>query len=634
MPVALDLTDAAGVSFEFKCADPTHLEAAVFYYRSGKGWFGNRNFACERRDAWVRVQMPKLNRVEGTPTGWGHIDAVRVTAKFSSRETACAFDVRNVQALRGDGEILVVRGASCGRETPQYRKEILDFADTFAETLALFGLTGSFVEDDDLAAEQLDRAKVLVLPYNRSLPPEKLPLVKSYLARGGRLLMCYQVTRGVLPPALERRCQAAKGAAKPPDRWAKTVREGNVHYFGHVWRAGNAAEDLDFFTQLFAALDPEYATRFAAARAAAAEKTRAAFRAMGAEAKRLPGERRIIWAHSPLGPRGREGDWEKPVAVLARAGFTDLLVNMCWGYGAAYDSHVLPRAPIAQNLNWDPLTACRTACRRQGVKMHVWRVCWQVFAYPRSAKNAQAELAAAGRMQVDFRGQTSSAWLCPNHPENRALEQAAMLELGLEKDVDGIHYDYFRYADGSENWCFCPRCRALFEKNFAGGPVADWPAAVRRDPALRAKWGAFKRHTLSTVLKPVAERLHRERPGLEISIAARPNPQSACDNDGQDWPSWCAEGWLDFVCPMDYHDSALTFEGIVRTQLPLLHGRALYPGMGFSHFPADGEEPRRFIEQVRALRRLGVKGFTLYSYTDRSEDFLAALGEAMAAAAR
>ena len=55
----------------------------------------------------------------------------------------------------------------------------------------------------------------------------------------------------------------------------------------------------------------------------------------------------------------------------------------------------------------------------------------------------------------DFDGKTSPCWLCPNHPANRKLEMDAMLELALEKDVDGIHYDYFRYADFSSKWCFC-----------------------------------------------------------------------------------------------------------------------------------------------------------------------------------
>jgi hypothetical protein len=97
-----------------------------------------------------------------------------------------------------------------------------------------------------------------------------------------------------------------------------------------------------------------------------------------------------------------------------------MLVNMCWGYGCAYDSKVLPRAPVAQNLNWEPLDACRAACRRQGIKMHVWRVCWQVFGPPRSEVDARKKLAAEGRMQIDYDGNVSQNWLCPNHPANRS----------------------------------------------------------------------------------------------------------------------------------------------------------------------------------------------------------------------
>jgi hypothetical protein len=52
-----------------------------------------------------------------------------------------------------------------------------------------------------------------------------------------------------------------------------------------------------------------------------------------------------------------------------------------------------------------------------------------------------------------------------------------------------------------------------------------------------------------------------------------------------------------------------------------MHGVQLLPGMGFTHFPEDGSEPRRFAEQVSAVRAAGLPGFTFYSYTARSMRF-------------
>ena len=631
IPVQLDLTDAAGVTFEAKCDDPSLLSRMVFYYRSGSGWYGNRGFEVEKSGEWQRIRMPKLTRVELKPSGWGKIDAVRLAAVFRDKDRTCGFDIRNITPIRSDGEVLIVRGASCGRATPALGKEILDYAMTFDETFDMLGVTASSVDDDDLTAEHLARAKLVILPYNRTLPDDKLPLVRDYVRQGRPLLMCYMVTKGVLPPALDKKCHPLRGPAKGENAWPKRLQEGNFVFLGHVWHGGlsmggTTDASIDYFCGLIGLLHPALAERMRAERNARAVRLCQAIAAVREKTKLRPGERRVIWAHSPLGPRGCPGDWEKPVRILKDAGFTDMLVNMCWGYGCAYDSKVLPRAPVAQNLNWEPLDACRAACRRQGIKMHVWRVCWQVFGPPRSEVDARKKLAAEGRMQIDYDGNVSQNWLCPNHPANRQLEMDAMLELALEKDVDGIHYDYFRYADFSAKWCFCPRCRALFEQDL-GHPVAHWPQDVRKDKSLAAQWGAFKRKTLSGVIGPVAERVHREKPGVEISIAARPDPVSARDDDGQDWPEWCRKGWLDFVCPMDYSDSAAVYAGKFRAQMPLVHGVQLLPGMGFTHFPEDGSEPRRFAEQVEAVRAAGLPGITFYSYTARSMRFLELLGQ-------
>lgn len=630
IPVDLDLTDAAGVTFDFRCENPKFMPRCVFYYRSGGGWYGSRVVEAGKPGVWQRVRMPKLSRIELKPSGWGKIDAVRLSALFRSKAETCGFEIRDIRPIRSDGSVLVVRGASCARARPKLAKEIYDYALTFDETFDAMGVTAAVVDDTDLTSSHLSRAKLLILPYNAELPADKAPLVRDYISRGGAVLVCYTVTKGVFPSRLENRCYAARGAAKE-GCWPKRVHEGNVVYSGHVWHGSRRDGGLtrrarEYFCELIGLNSPWLEKRMRAhfARHCAQEVKEAA--AVRDRVAPRPGERRVIWAHSPLGVRGQPGDWEYPVKVLKANGFTDMLVNVCWGYGSAYDSKVLPRAPVATDIGWEPLDACRSACRRHGVKMHAWRVCWQVFGFPRSEKGAAEELAKAGRMQVDFDGKASPCWLCPNHPENRKLEMDAMLELALEKDVDGIHYDYFRYADSPTKWCFCRRCRTLFEHE-TGRKIANWPADVRRDPVLKSAWSAFKRKTLSGVIGPVAERVHREKPGVEISIAARPDPAYARNHDGQDWPEWCRKGWIDFVCPMDYSRSVETFKGKFEPQIPLSHGVTLLPGVGIFNFPDDGLSFRRFAEQVEAVRDAGLPGITLYSYTLRSLEFLELLGQ-------
>ena len=102
IPVQLDLTDAAGVTFEAKCDDPSLLSRMVFYYRSGSGWYGNRGFEVDKSGEWQRIRMPKLTRVELKPSGWGKIDAVRLAAVFRDKDRTCGFDIRNITPIRSD----------------------------------------------------------------------------------------------------------------------------------------------------------------------------------------------------------------------------------------------------------------------------------------------------------------------------------------------------------------------------------------------------------------------------------------------------------------------------------------------------------------------------------------------------
>jgi len=77
---------------------------------------------------------------------------------------------------------------------------------------------------------------------------------------------------------------------------------------------------------------------------------------------------------------------------------------------------------------------------------------------------------------------------------------------------------------------------------------------------------------------------------------------------GQDWPEWIKAGYLDFVCPMDYTQSDLGFENLVKNQLELVGGRIpVYPGIGAWRLPPD-----RTVGQIFHARRLGAAGFTIF----------------------
>jgi uncharacterized lipoprotein YddW (UPF0748 family) len=227
-------------------------------------------------------------------------------------------------------------------------------------------------------------------------------------------------------------------------------------------------------------------------------------------------------------------------------------------------------------------------------------------------------MVAAGRVQRDAEGKLEERWLCPSHPENQKLEIEAMVEIARKYPVDGLHFDYIRFPDGSH--CFCDGCRARFEQHL-GRALANWPADVRAAGAVRSRWLDWRRDQITLVVRSVAEQARQVRPGIRISAAVFSNWPTDRDSIGQDWKLWCEKGYLDFVCPMDYTDSNQTFRTYVRNQTEWASGKPLYPGIGLSCW-TDPRDPVRLIEQIAICREFKTGGFTVFNYDQNAEAVL------------
>lgn len=332
------------------------------------------------------------------------------------------------------------------------------------------------------------------------------------------------------------------------------------------------------------------------------------------------GERRLAWCHRAWGREREPGgiSWDEQIAELKRAGFTDILPNMAWAGRTYYRSEVYPADPVVDKYG-DQLELCKAACRKHGLRLHVWKCCWNMGSRKSVVawdSEYRARMIRESRLQVDVSDGTDEPhlnWLCPTHPENIREETAAMVELA-KKGVDGIHFDYIRYNAGGS--CVCPRCHVLFETRL-GRAVTNWPAAVSSDPALKAAWKQFRCDTISSFVKGVVESVRSECPKVEISAAVLASCGRAKHTVGQDWGRWAREGWLDFVCTMGYAPYYSLFrESRLGVVLQEKNPVTVYPGIGLNVWPkTDGRDGIRLREQVLAVRELGFKGFCLFEWS-------------------
>jgi uncharacterized lipoprotein YddW (UPF0748 family) len=347
------------------------------------------------------------------------------------------------------------------------------------------------------------------------------------------------------------------------------------------------------------------AKKYVEAQALAAQSSETAEKAYLRTVPARSGELRGAWIHSAFGIA--DWGWDRTIKALADHGFNAVFPNLCWGAVADYPSAVLPVHPdVATKGN--QLQLCLDACRRYGVELHVWRVNWNMGH--RTPAAIREQYVEAGRVQVTRKGEPS-LFLAPHLEENVRLEREAMLEIVRTYPVAGIHFDYIRYP--GEHCDFSDSARAAFTQ-WHGAAVTNWPADCAPGGALREAYNRWRRANISRLVREVSEGAHALRPEVRVSAAVFGGWEGARESIAQDTAEWIANGWLDFICPMNYTPSDTFLADLLGQQMAMLGARIpLYCGIGAWEHPSVA----RTAGQIDLARRLGADGFICFSLTER-----------------
>ena len=352
----------------------------------------------------------------------------------------------------------------------------------------------------------------------------------------------------------------------------------------------------------------------AAARAAERESLEKMMSVVRAQPS-VPKGRRFLATHV----WGLGWNWDETCRMLKEGGITDVIPLMTYaGYAYYRGSKFEPPSPLMDE-HGDGLRLCQAACRKYGLSCHPWRASWRMSQH--TPKERVEELRKAGRLQVAFEG-SSQYWFCPTHPENVQREIEGILELA-QFGVRGIMLDYFRYP--GKDYCFCPRCRKLFEAKV-GHAVEPWPGAVRQDAALAAEWSSFRRETLTGVLRTIRRELRRLAPELELSAAVAATPRGG-EGRGQDWPQWCRENLLDRMFPMCYYSTSKLLRHDVEVQAEVMKGSStkLCPMTCFACGDIPFLKLDEICRQIEVVRSFGFEDLGFFRLTEYAPHVLKAL---------
>ncbi len=314
-----------------------------------------------------------------------------------------------------------------------------------------------------------------------------------------------------------------------------------------------------------------------------------------------PAEMRGVWCHSAYGISGMT--WDEIAERLAANGFNALFLNACWADLADYDSDVLEVAPDVA-AKGDQIKKCLEACRKHGLQLHIWRVCWNLgHRYP---PEKLKKMQQAKRTQISKTG-SDSAFLTPHLKENLELELAAISEIAEKYQVDGIHLDYIRYS--GSRFDYSDGARTAFEKHL-GRRVAKWPedcSAGGVDFQAFCKWRCSN---ISVLAERASMEIKARNPAMKLSVAVYPEWNNSPEWIGQDVCQWIDKGWIDFICPMNYSTDMRRYKMWLKAQSKYISGRVpVYSGIALYMLEHD---PLKALLQVEEAARQGFDGYICF----------------------
>ncbi|MDR0871094.1 MAG: family 10 glycosylhydrolase [Planctomycetaceae bacterium] len=607
---------------EFECSEPEAMGDPSFYFHSGSGWY---NYSVGSPEA--SALNPKRFQFEVIRSRWSHTEE-----KPGPVEKA---DIIRFGFWRGGSKDAEVKLLSINAEmysilllTPENKEGEAD-AKNLLNQMKQAGIPAGTLPQKDLAADLLNRVKVIILPQNTEFTPEQTAVLQQYREKGGITVDYQQLRSGDTPDSKRRSLLNLFGSIDPSflhrdivKRWQQLFSVGDPRNRSIEKRQVLAEKYLanlktngfdlppEFFTR---GADEEIVKKFVPRFEELSERLnslrQSAIREYCASVPPKTPEFRAWWEHAGLG--AYPGDWERTMKELSEAGFNAVIPNFLWGGSANYASDVLHRNKKFEQYG-DQVEQAIAAGKKYGVEVHAWQVCWRLEGSPREyIEKMQKE----GRTQVSFNGEPS-AWLCPSNPKNIDLECETLCELVRKyKDLDGIHFDYIRYPDSEH--CYCEGCKERFE-SAAGVNAENFPKDVRGTGKFAKQYNQWRCGNITKLV----ERVHKEakviRSNIKISAAVFPSYPGCKYGISQDWGLWVERGYLDFVCPMDYTDNPANFEGYIQRQKEIVKDRIpLYPGIGAT---ATGiaMTPDRVAAEIDIVRKQNAPGFVIFNLTERT----------------
>ncbi|KPJ60938.1 MAG: hypothetical protein AMJ46_04410 [Latescibacteria bacterium DG_63] len=321
---------------------------------------------------------------------------------------------------------------------------------------------------------------------------------------------------------------------------------------------------------------------------------------------------------------------DRMLAQARRGGFNVLLVQVRGRGDALYDSSIEPRSELLTNDGFDGLAYVIAEAHKHDMEVHAWLNVFFVWAAPQMPVDARHALLShpdwiavrsdgrslleLSRREIEAMGM-QGIFLSPGNPEVREHLRAVIRELVERYDVDGVHLDYIRYPNMDVGYDFATRTEFMRHHGVdplelaTEGQTLTELFGERGVLDLRALWKQWRIRDIAGLVEAVRFDIKALDPRVKLSAAVVPDSHSAVAKYAQNWPAWLERGILDFAVPMCYSASTRAVKDQVAAIKDSVGDEEFYPGIAMYN-----QSSGRVVEKVRALRKIGVRGFSMFCY--------------------
>jgi uncharacterized lipoprotein YddW (UPF0748 family) len=174
-----------------------------------------------------------------------------------------------------------------------------------------------------------------------------------------------------------------------------------------------------------------------------------------------PSELRGIWMHATQIKTRAEAD--RFIRKIDEANLNAVFVLVWyWGGQAFYESRLCPMGDGVEP-GYDPLAYLAEGCHRRKIEVHAWFVNGEYgSSRPRHVLDVHPDWAMQSPEGSEF-------WYDFGKPEVRKFQSDLMVECLRSHEIDGIHFDYIRYA--GPHLCLCKHCQEQFAREYGFEPL-------------------------------------------------------------------------------------------------------------------------------------------------------------------